>query len=132
MDNAFNSPAEVLEANMKAGEGKVKLPILKCILLGIMAGAFIAFGGASSNAAVHNIANQGLSKTLAGCIFPVGLMMIVFVGGELFTGDCLMIAGVTDKRIIVLAMVKKLIIVFFSNMVGAVLIATLVYYSGLL
>lgn len=132
MDNAFNSPLQVLDANMKAGEGKVKLPLLKCILLGIMAGAFIAFGGASSNAAVHNIADQGLLKTLAGCIFPVGLMMIVFVGGELFTGDCLMIAGVVDKRFSAVAMIKTLIIVFFSNMVGAVIIAALVYFSGLL
>ncbi len=128
MDNAFNSPAQVLEANMKAGEGKAKLPLLKCILLGIMAGAFIAFGGASSNAAVHNIANQGLSKTLAGCIFPVGLMMIVFVGGELFTGDCLMIAGVAGRRFNALAMIRTLVIVFFSNMAGA----ALVYFSGLL
>lgn len=132
MDNAFNSPLQVLDANMKAGEGKVKLPLLKCILLGIMAGAFIAFGGASSNAAVHNIADQGLLKTLAGCIFPVGLMMIVFVGGELFTGDCLIIAGVVDKRFSAVAMIKTLIIVFFSNMVGAVIIAALVYFSGLL
>ena len=132
MDNAFNSPAQVLDANMKAGEGKVKLPILKCILLGIMAGAFIAFGGATSNAAIHNIANQGLAKTLAGCIFPVGLMMIVFVGGELFTGDCLLIAGVADKKFSTLSMIKTLIIVYFSNMVGAVLIASLVYFSGLL
>ncbi len=52
MDNAFNTPVQVLDANMNAGEGKAKLPILKCILLGIMAGAFIAFGGASSNAAL--------------------------------------------------------------------------------
>lgn len=132
MDNAFNSPAQVLDANMKAGEGKVKLHILKCILLGIMAGAFIAFGGATSNAAIHNIANQGLAKTLAGCIFPVGLMMIVFVGGELFTGDCLLIAGVVDKKFSTLSMIKTLIIVYFSNMVGAVIIASLVYFSGLL
>jgi len=132
MDNAFNSPVQVLDANMNAGEGKAKIPLLKCILLGIMAGAFFAFCGALSNDAVHNIANQGLSKTLAGCIFPVGLMMIVFVGGELFTGDCLMIAGVVDKRFSALAMIKTLVIVFFSNMVGAVLIATLVYFSGLL
>ncbi|MDE7321255.1 MAG: formate/nitrite transporter family protein [Lachnospiraceae bacterium] len=132
MDNAFNTPAQVLDANMRAGEGKAKLPLLKCILLGMMAGAFIAFGGASSNAAVHNIANQGLSKTLAGCIFPVGLMMIVFVGGELFTGDCLMIAGVVDRKFSVLAMIKTLLIVFFSNMAGAVIIAALVYFSGLL
>lgn len=132
MDNAFHSPAQVLEANLKAGEAKSKLPLLKCMLLGIMAGAFIAFGGASSNAAIHNIADQGLAKTLAGCIFPVGLMMIVFVGGELFTGDCLMIAGVVDKRFSVLSMIKTLVIVFFSNMAGAVLIAVLVYHSGLL
>lgn len=132
MDNAFNTPVQVFEANVKAGEGKTKLALLKCILLGMMAGGFIAFGGATSNAAIHNISNQGLAKTLAGCIFPVGLMMIVFVGGELFTGDCLMIAGVCDKRFKVIDMIKTLVIVFFSNMAGAVIIAALVYFSGLL
>ena len=55
MENNFNTPAQVFEANMKAGEGKVQLPLLKCILLGLMAGAFIAFGGATSSAAIHNI-----------------------------------------------------------------------------
>lgn len=132
MENNFNTPSQVFEANMKAGEGKVQLPLLKCILLGIMAGAFIAFGGATSSAAIHNISDQGVAKALAGAIFPVGLMMIVFVGGELFTGDCLMIAGVADKRFSALQMIKTLIIVWLSNMVGAVIISILVYYSGLL
>ncbi len=132
MENNFNTPAQVFEANMKAGEGKVQLPLLKCILLGLMAGAFIAFGGATSSAAIHNISNQGVAKALAGTIFPVGLMMIVFVGGELFTGDCLMLAGVVDKRFSALQLIKTLIIVWLSNMAGAVLIAALVYYSGLL
>lgn len=132
MENNFNTPAQVFEANMKAGEGKVQLPLLKCILLGLMAGAFIAFGGATSSAAIHNISNQGVAKALAGAIFPVGLMMIVFVGGELFTGDCLMLAGVVDKRFSALQLIKTLIIVWFSNMAGAILIAALVYYSGLL
>lgn len=131
MDNNFNTPAQVLEANMKAGEGKAKLPLLKCILLGIMAGAFIAFGGATSSAAIHNISDIGLAKALAGTIFPVGLMMIVFVGGELFTGDCLMIAGVLDKRFSAWAMIKTLIIVWLSNLVGAVLVVALIYFSGL-
>lgn len=109
MENNFNTPLQVLDANMKAGENKVSLPMLKCILLGMIAGAFIAFGAATSSAAIHNISNQGLAKTLAGCIFPVGLMMIVFVGGELFTGDCLMIMDVFDKRFSVISMLKKLI-----------------------
>lgn len=132
MENNFNSPVQVFEANIKAGEGKAALPLLKCILLGIMAGAFIAFGGATSNAAIHNIANQGLAKALAGAIFPVGLMMIVFVGGELFTGDCLMIAGVMDKRFGTLKMIKTLAVVWLSNLAGGLIVATLVYFSGLL
>lgn len=132
MENNFNSPVQVFEANIKAGEGKAALPLLKCILLGIMAGAFIAFGGATSNAAIHNIANQGLAKALAGAIFPVGLMMIVFVGGELFTGDCLMIAGVMDKRFGAFKMIKTLVVVWLSNLVGGLIVVTLVYFSGLL
>ena len=81
MDNNYNTPSEVLEKNMKAGEKKAALPLYNCILKGIMAGAFIAFGAAASSTAIHNVQNQGLAKFLAGVIFPVGLMMIVCVGG---------------------------------------------------
>ena len=75
----MNSPAEAIEANINAGVGKANLPLGKMILLGIMAGAMIAIGGASSNVAVHTVADVGLARTLAGCIFPVGLMMIVMI-----------------------------------------------------
>ena len=59
MDNAFNSPVQVLDANMTAGEGKAKIPLLKCILLGIMAGAFFAIFGAARKAAGQKISKQG-------------------------------------------------------------------------
>ena len=48
MDNHFNTPAEVIDLSIKACENKTRLPLGKMILLGIMAGAFIAFGGATS------------------------------------------------------------------------------------
>ena len=48
MDNHFNTPAEVIDLSIKACENKTRLPLGKRILLGIMAGAFIPFGGASS------------------------------------------------------------------------------------
>ena len=43
-----------------------------------------------------------------------------------------MIAGVVDKKFGVLAMIRTLVVVFFSNMAGAVLIATFVYLAGFL
>ncbi len=130
MEKHFNSPAEVIEVNMKAGEGKASLPLLKMIILGIMAGAFIALGGATSNTAVHAITNVGLARTLAGAIFPVGLMMIVFVGGELFTGNCLLFMDVIGRKVTVRACVRNLLVVYFSNLIGALIIDFLIYYSG--
>ena len=99
MDNHFNTPAEVIDLSIKACENKPRLPLGKMILLGIMAGEFIAFGGATSSTAAHAVENVGVARALAGCIFPVGLMLIVFLGGELFTGNCLIIMDVFDKRV---------------------------------
>lgn len=126
----FNTPAEVITATLEGGKRKSQQSFGKMVLLGIMAGAFIALGGATSSTAAHNIANVGLARAVSGCIFPVGLMMIVFVGGELFTGDCLMVMDVIDKRITWKDCVRSLIIVYLSNLIGALLIDVLVYYSG--
>lgn len=119
MDNHFNTPAEVIDLSIKACENKTRLPLGKMILLGIMAGAFIAFGGATSSTAAHAVENVGVARALAGCIFPVGLMLIVFLGGELFTGNCLIIMDVFDKRVTWGGLFRDLFIVFFSNLIGA-------------
>ncbi len=128
--NNFNTPAEIVEAQLKGGETKVSLPLYKMILLGIMAGAFIALGGATSSTAAHNISNIGLQRLVAGCIFPVGLMIIVFVGGELFTGNCMTVMGVLDGRYKVSKIVKCLITAWLSNLVGALIVDVLIFCSG--
>ena len=74
MENHFNTPAEVVDLSIKACENKTKLPVGKMILLGIMAGVFIALGGATSSTAAHAVENVGVARALAGVIFPVGLM----------------------------------------------------------
>lgn len=129
-NNSINSPAEAIEANINGGVVKANLPLGKMILLGILAGAFIAIGGASSNVAVHSLGDVGLARTLAGAIFPVGLMMIVLVGGELFTGNCLLFMGVLDKKVTWLQMARNLVVVYLSNLVGSLIIDALVFYSG--
>ncbi len=130
MEKQFNSPAEVVDMNMKAGEEKASQPFLKMVLLGIMSGAFVALGGAASSTAVHSIPNVGVDRVIIGIIFPVGLMMIIFMGGELFTGNCLLFMGVLDKKISVKAFVRNLVVVYFSNLMGALLVDGLIYASG--
>lgn len=120
------SPQQIVAANIAAAKGKVQLPLLRMILLGMFAGMFIACGASASSVAMHAVSNVGLARLVAGCIFPVGLMMIVFVGGELFTGDCLMVMGCLNRKIRLIDMLRVLTVVFLSNFVGAVVMAAMV------
>lgn len=130
MDRQFNTPYEIIEANIGSGVTKANMNIVKLIILGMLAGAFIAVGGTASNVAVHNISNVGVARALAGAIFPVGLMMVVITGSELFTGNCLMVTAFLDKKIKGMQMLRNLVIVYISNLAGSVIIAGLVYLSG--
>lgn len=126
----INTPREIVDSNMDGAVQKANLGLSKMIAMGILAGMFIGVGGAASNTAAHSVTNVGLARVLSGCIFPVGLLMIVLVGAELFTGNCLMIMATMDKRIRVQLLLRNLIVVFFSNLVGALLFDVLVFYSG--
>lgn len=130
MNNHFLCPSEIIELNMNANETKTTLPLGKIFLLGIMAGMFIAFGAATSSTAAHSIENIGVSRALAGVIFPVGLMLIVFLGGELFTGNCLIILNVFSGRTSLFQMLRNLLVVYMSNFIGALLIDILIVFSG--
>ena len=130
MDSMFNTPQEVVQANMNGAVKKATTSKKKVFFMGIMAGVCIALGAQSSNVAMHDISNVGLARLVAGCVFPVGLMMIVFIGGELFTGDCMMTMACIKRKISVASLIRTLVIVYFGNMVGAVALAYLVYLSG--
>lgn len=132
MDNTshITLPQQIVESNIQAAKAKTTAPVWKIVLLGIFAGMFIACGGSASSVAMHSIDNVGIARLVGGCIFPVGLMMIVFIGGELFTGDCMMIMGCLNKQFSALSMIKVLAIVYLSNFIGAAAVAYLVYSSG--
>lgn len=126
----INTPKEIIELNMEGAVKKANLTLPKMIALGILAGIFIALGGATSTTASHSITNFGVAKTLSGIIFPVGLIMIILVGGELFTGNCLMIMATIDKRIKLKKFIRNLVIVYISNFIGSMIVNLLIFYSG--
>ena len=122
-------PHQIVSGNIAASTGKTQTPLMKLVLLAFFAGMFIACGASASSVAMHAISNVGLARLVAGAVFPVGLMMIVFVGGELFTGDCLMIMGCIHGKYSVGSMIRVLVVVFFSNFVGAGIFAAMVNAS---
>ena len=124
------TPPEYVEAYINASVTKAYMPAPKLLLMGMMAGAFVAIGAASASAASHALTNVGVAKALAGIVFPIGLMMIIFIGGELFTGDTMMLMGAMNKRFTFQRMIRTLGWVYLGNINGAVLVSFLVVNSG--
>lgn len=124
------SPKEIIEAYISASKNKAAMSVGTVLGKAAMAGMMIAMGAAGSSVAAHAITNVGLARFVAGLVFPVGLMMVILLGAELFTGDCLMAAALPNKDISVLQFMKVLIFVYIGNFIGAALLVLAVFYSG--
>ena len=64
------TPAECAANYAAAGRKKTRMPVVKMFLLAVLAGFFIAMGGAVTNTASHSIANVGASRVVCGLLFP--------------------------------------------------------------
>lgn len=132
----YLTPQEITEATIQTAVKKTKQPVINMLLLGILAGVYIAFASEGSNMAAFNLLAKpetyGLGKTLAGAIFGTGLMLVLIAGGELFTGNTMIIAGVLDQKVKLRAMLKNWLFVYLGNLIGSVLVAFMINQSGLL
>jgi formate/nitrite transporter len=126
------APAEICDEVVNVGIKKGKWHTLQTSILGILAGAFIALGGFAASMASHSIENVGVAKLAAGLVFPMGLMLVLICGGELFTGNSLMSVALAEGKVNLRQMLRNWIIVYFTNFIGAFLIAFLIFQSGLL
>ena len=125
----MNSPVEVAWKYAEAGVGKTSMPIGRMFLLGIFAGAFIALGAFGSAVASCGVPTPAVGRVLSALVFPIGLMMVIVAGAELFTGNCLLVVPVLQHKATFNGMIKNLIVVYLGNFVGSVLIALMVVYS---
>ena len=131
-DKAPKTIAETVAQTV--GVAKATSPWLTVFVLGILAGAYIGFGGLLSTTVTFDMAAKwgiGFTKILGGAAFSVGLMLVVIAGAELFTGNNLMVSSVMMKEITFSTMVKRWGIVFLANFIGSIIIALVFYFSGL-
>ena len=124
------SMKEAIENYVEGCVGKVECPAYKLFIKAILAGMMIAFGAAGSSVAAHDIANVGLARLVAGVVFPMGLMMVVMTGAELFTGDCLAIMATVQKKHTALKLIRMLVVVYLGNLLGSLLLTCIDYVSG--
>ena len=125
----FFSPAEVAKNYIAIGKGKVNTPIAKMMILAILAGAFIGFGGVGATTVAVSVEQASLGKFIGACVFPGGLTMVLLAGSELFTGNCLLTIPLLEKEIRFSGMIKNWVIVYIGNIIGGLLVGAGVVFS---
>lgn len=126
---------EILEKVSDSGIAKAEGKTLRLLIWALLAGAYIAFGAQASQMVSFNLladpASLGVGRLVSATVFPVGLMMVVLCGAELFTGNCLMIIGVLDRKIRISGMLRNWVLVYLGNFLGALLVVALMKSTGL-
>jgi len=132
---SYLTPSEIVDYALQSGEKKASMAISAQLLLGFLAGAFIAFAAEGSNMAAFNLladpTTYGLGKALAGALFGTGLMLVLIAGGELFTGNTIMLAALFEKRISFGKLLQNWTVVYIGNLIGSIFIAYMMVKSGL-
>jgi formate/nitrite transporter len=132
---SFKKPGEIVEAACTISKAKTEAAPLKLLVLGFLAGAYIAFGGTVAIATGKGITAPeltGLSKLIFGGTFPVGLMLVIIAGSELFTGNTALVPPGCYKGMSKWSgLAKNWALVFVGNFIGSVFVAYLCAGAGI-
>lgn len=128
------SPKEIVAYAAKSAMEKGSYTFTKTMSMSFLAGVYIAMGGLLAILVGYGMpgltaANPGLQKLLMGATFPIGLMMVVMAGGELFTGNCAyFMPNVLSGRQTWRTVFRNWSLVWIGNFIGALFFAYFLVY----
>jgi len=135
----FKSPKDTTCSVDNIGCNKVEMAFGPLLTLGFLAGAFIAFGGLLAVIVGGGVPglradNPGLQKFIFGAVFPVGLILVVVAGAELFTGNtACCIPAVLNKKASWSGLARNWTVSYVGNFLGSIFVVFfLTYLTGLL
>jgi len=138
------APSSVFLALVAVAERKAYTPFLTMLIMALYASFWIDLGailaiyisgqlGMNCGWPVWKTdgCQKGAQNFAFGALFPLGLILIFFVGAELFTGDTMyMVAGLLAKKTTWWDLIKVWAIAWFGNFFGAALMAIFFGYLG--
>lgn len=131
--SVYESPAEIAKTLFHVGKKKSAKSRFDLVLLGLLAGVFIAFGGFLETVVITDMSSRfglGFTRFMGGSVFSVGLILVIIAGAELFTGNNLIIVGLLTGEVTMSQMMRNWGIVYSANFAGSIGMVGLIYYSG--
>ncbi len=120
----------------QSGCAKAAFSTRRTLLMACMAGIYISMGAAFSLILGFGFpeltqGNPGLQRLLSGIAFPLGLILVVMVGAELFTGNnAVLIPGFMLKKFGLRPLLRNWTLVYIGNFIGSLFFAyTMIYLT---
>lgn len=124
---AVANPVQILEAAGNVGKVRAGTTSGRTLLLGFLAGAYIAFGAMLMVTVVAGLPKESfgtLAKFIGGALFPIGLVLVIIGGADLFTGDTFYnVVGVAQGKMSVTDTLRNWFFAYFGNFFGSVFVA---------
>ena len=124
------APKEIAEATVGVGKYKTSKKNSIVFVSAMLAGLFIGLGYTGYLIVSGIMADAAVGKVVGALLFPVGLLLVLIAGADLFTGNTLVTMAWYKKEIKLGDVAKNLSIVWLGNLVGALFLVVLVYYSN--
>ena len=105
----------------------------KYFLRAVMAGFFIVVAMIFSNVVGNTFqsTDPAWGKLLGGIVFAIAVLLIVFIGAELFTGNNLVMAfGAYDKKVSWAQVGKVWLVSYIGNFVGCLILSVIFVLAG--
>lgn len=121
---------------VKKSEQRFDHMIIKSFLAGVLlsfSGLFLlTIGG--GGAPIDQSLGPGIHKMIQATVFPIGLILIVITGADLFTGNAMtLIISTLHRKTTWINVITSWTISFFGNLAGCLFFQYIfVYYAGLL
>jgi len=125
-------PDEIAARVLNIGVKKTRYPAYKTIVLGLMGGAFISFGGLYELYILsHPEISPGVSALIAPLLYAVGYIIAFIAGAEIFTTNNLAAMGWASGHLGWWDITRNWSMVLFANILGTGFVAGLYFFSGL-
>ena len=121
----------------EGGIGRTRQSLLQTAALTFLAGAYIALGGflaVRCGLALPWEVWGSMGKFIFAAVFPLGLMLVVVCGADLFTGNCMTLAAARlQKEISIKDSFLSGLYAWLGNFAGALFVAVcMVWATGLI
>ena len=131
----FNDASSLTQYFITTGIAKAHSAVWPRFISGLLSGLFVVFGAVFALVAAGGLsadlraASPAIPKIISGVTFPIALLLIMFVGGDLFTGNCMYMGlGILSGRVSLRQALNVLLVSFLSNLAGCLFFSYFLAY----